>query len=70
MALSPISSIEPVAAPTKMNTYEYEDNSGFTHNQEQASKQNQSSNYRTQNQIVFMERSVQDYLGQHLNFYA
>jgi hypothetical protein len=70
MALSPISSIEPAAAPTRMNTYESEDNSGFSHNQANPSKQNQSSQYRSQNQILFMERSVQDYLGQNLNLYA
>jgi hypothetical protein len=70
MALSPISIIEPAAATTRMNTYESEDNSGFSHNQANSPKQNQSSHYRSQNQILFMERSVRDYLGQHLNLYA
>jgi hypothetical protein len=70
MALSPISSLEPAAAPTRLNTYESEDNSGFSHNQTNSTKQNQSSHYRSQNQILIMERSVQDYLGQHLNLYV
>jgi hypothetical protein len=71
MPLSAISRVEPVNGPTVINTYNKdEENSPFFHNFTGYPKQSQSQNYLTQNQIVFMERSVQDYLGYHLNIYA
>jgi hypothetical protein len=76
MPLSAISRVEPVTGPTVINTYTKDDeNSPFFHNFTGSPKRgnpkyNRSLNYKTQNQIEFMERSVQDYLGRHLSFYA
>jgi hypothetical protein len=74
MPLYAISRVEPVSAPTVINTYNKdEENSPFFHNFTGKPKQNKTtpnkSSYNTQNQIVFMETSVQDYLGHNLNVY-
>jgi hypothetical protein len=74
MPLSAITRVEPVTGPTVINTYTKDDeNSPFIHNFTGKPKQNQTTPnkfpYNTQNQIVFMETSVQDFLGHNLNIY-
>jgi hypothetical protein len=76
MPLSAITRVEPVTGPTVINTYTKDDeNSPFFHNFTGSPKQgnpqhSQSMNYKTQKQIVFMETSVQDFLGHNLNIYV
>jgi hypothetical protein len=70
MPLSAISRVEPANAPTALNTYSPDENSAFFHNFTGKPKQHQSNNNKTKNQIVFMERSVQEHLGKTFNFYA
>jgi hypothetical protein len=75
MPLFAISRVEPVTAPTVINTYNKdEEASPFFHNYTGSPKLFQSNPnkapYFTQNQIVYMEKSVQDYLGQNLNIFA
>lgn len=75
MPLSAISRVESVTAPTIINTYNKdEESSPFFHNYTGSPKLFQSSPnkapYPTQNQIVYMEKSVQDYLGHHLNTFV
>jgi hypothetical protein len=71
MPLSAITRVEPVTGPTVINTYTKDDeNSPFFHNVMGSPKQNQfEKHYITQNQIVFMETSVQNFLGHNLNIY-
>jgi hypothetical protein len=75
MPLFAISRGEPVTAPTVINTYNKdEENSPFFHNFTGKPKQIHNTSikfpYNTQNQIVFMETSVHDYLGHNLNIYV
>jgi hypothetical protein len=70
MSLFNISRIEPVAAPNRMNDYKPGDNFGFSDNQSGQSRKNHSLHYTSHDQIVFMERSVQAYLGKNLNIYG
>jgi hypothetical protein len=70
MPLLNISKIEPVAPLNRMNEYEPRTNFEFYDKQSGQSRQNQTSHYKSHNQIVFMERSVQEYLGKHLNIYG
>jgi hypothetical protein len=69
MPLSAIYRVEPVNAPTALNTYSPDENSAFFHNFTGNPKQHQSNN-KTKDQIFFMERSVQHHLGTNFNFYA
>lgn len=70
MPIMDISRIEPVTAPNKMNDNEPRDNFGYSQKQSGHTRQNQSQYNKSQHQIVFMERSVQNYLGQNLNIYG
>jgi hypothetical protein len=70
MPLLNISRVEPVAAPNRMNEYEFRDNFGFSHKQSGQSRQNHSQHNKSHNQIVYMERSVQDFLGKNVNIYG
>jgi hypothetical protein len=70
MPLLNIARIEPVAAPNRMTEHDQRDNFAFVHKQSGPSRQNQSPYYKSHDQIVFMERSVQDFLGKNVNLYG
>jgi hypothetical protein len=70
MPLTAISRVEPVTAPTALNTYSPDENSPFFHNFTGNPKQNQPNHNKTKNQIVIMERSVQVHLGKNFNLYV
>jgi hypothetical protein len=70
MPLLNISRIEPIIPLNRMNEYDVRDNVAFSHNQSARSGQNESPHYKSHSQIVFMERSVQDYLGKNVNIYG
>jgi TATA-binding protein-associated factor Taf7 len=62
--------IEPVSAPYKMSQYDYLYKHGFSQSFPDQVKQFRSRRLHEQEQIEFMEKSVQDNLGQHINIYA
>lgn len=74
MPLSVITRGEPVTAPSLISTYSYNDeNSPFFHNYTGRPKRFQSNFNKypnSNNQIVYMEKSVQEFLGHNLNLYV
>jgi hypothetical protein len=70
MPLSDVSRVEPVTAPIALNNYSPDENSAFYYNFTGYPKQHQPNNNITKNQIVFMERSVQEHLGKKFNLYV
>jgi hypothetical protein len=75
MPLYAIPRVEPVTAPTVINTYTRdEENSPFFNNyigRTKAFLSNPNKNpYNTLDKIVYMEKSVQENLGHHLNIFG
>lgn len=75
MPLYAISRVEPITAPTVIHTYNKdEENSPFFNNYTGRSKPFLSNPnkgpYYSKDQIVYLEKSVQEYLGRHLNIFA
>jgi hypothetical protein len=62
--------IEPTPAPYKISQYDDLYKHGFSQSYPEQAKQFRSRKLHEQEQIVYMEKSVQDNLGQHINIYA
>ncbi|SEB44893.1 hypothetical protein [Paenibacillus sp. GP183] len=68
--LEPITVVEPVTAPQSVNKYDSDKKEQSHRHTDETSKNKSSWKYYSVTQIVLMETSVHDHLGNHINLFV